>query len=105
MGPDPAGLPLLEELFSRIISLFVGFSFVALVVMLTVGGIKFLTSGGDSNALKSASQTVTWALLGILFLIIAWLVLQLIQAFTGVQLTIFNLGALCHGEQAIGCLP
>lgn len=90
-----AGLVELEQLFKSIINLSVGAAFIALVVMLTIAGIKFLTSGGDPNRIKSASETVTWALLGMLFLVIAWLVLQLIQAFTGVQLTTFDLQKLC----------
>lgn len=86
---DPAGIPELEKLFSRIIALFVGFSVIALLVVLCIAGIRMLTSGGDTKALQSARQTVVWALLGMLFLVIAWLVLQLIQAFTGVNVTRF----------------
>lgn len=86
---DPAGVTELENLFSRIISLFVGISGIALLVVLTLAGFKFLMSGGDTKAIESARHTVTWAFLGILFLIIAWLILQLIEAFTGVRVTKF----------------
>ena len=86
---DPAGIPELEKLFSRIVALFVGFSFIALLVVLIIAGFRFLTSGGDAKALQSAKQAVVWALLGMLFLIIAWLVLLLIEAFTGVKVTKF----------------
>lgn len=85
----PAGVAELENLVSRIISLSVAASGIALLVVLTVAGFKFLTSGGEPKAIQSASQTVTWALLGMLFLIIAWLVLQLIESFTGVRVTKF----------------
>src|SRR3989344_2623111 len=85
LGPDAAGLTQIEAVFSRVISLFVGLAFVALFVVLVLAGIKFLTSGGDPKALQAARNTVTWALLGILFLVIAWLVLQLIAAFTGIE--------------------
>jgi hypothetical protein len=85
----PAGVTELENLFSRIISLSVAASGIALLVILTIAGFKFLTSGGEPKAIQSASQTVTWALLGMLFLIIAWLILQLIESFTGVHVTTF----------------
>lgn len=85
----PADVTQLEELFQRIIQISVGLAFVALVVVLVWAGIKFLTSGGEPKALQGASQTVTWSLLGMLFLVIAWLVLQLIQAFTGIEVTKF----------------
>lgn len=89
LGPEPAGVNDLEKLFTQIVNISVGLAFVALVVVLLWAGFKFLTSGGETKALQSASQTVTWALLGMLFLVIAWLILQLIEAFTGVKVTQF----------------
>lgn len=95
-GPCPPGLNELENLFGKIINVSVALAFVILVVILVWAGIKYLTSGGDQKALQSASLTVTWAFLGMLFLVIAWLVLQLIAEFTGLQqLKIFDLKTLC----------
>lgn len=94
MSPTPvpaAGLIQLQQLFLRIINLIVPLAFIILTIMLLIGGIKFLTSGGDAKATQAAGQTMTWALLGILFLALAWLVLLLIKAFTGVDVTNFNL--------------
>lgn len=95
MNPPPAGLNEIEKLVSRVISLSVPLAFVALIVVLVIAGIKFLTSGGEAKALQAASLTVTWALLGILFLAIAWLILQLIENFTGIQVTAFDIKVLC----------
>jgi hypothetical protein len=90
-GPPAAGLPELQNLFTRIIALSVPIAFMAVTVMLAVAGIKYLTSGGDSKALGAAHGTVTWALMGIVFLALSWLILLLIEAFTGVKVTQFNL--------------
>lgn len=95
MGPGPAGLTQLQELFARIINLSVGLSFIALTGVLLYAGIRFLTSGGEPNNIKAASQAVTWGLLGILFLVLAWLILKLIEVFTGVPVTKFCLGFSC----------
>lgn len=96
LGDQPAGLTAIEELFGRIINLFVGLAFIALLVVLIWTGIRYLTSGGEPKALQAASQSLTWALLGMLFLVIAWLVLQLIAAFTGIEaLKVFNIRTLC----------
>lgn len=89
---NPSGLPQLQDLFQRIIGISAGLAFVALLIMLFVSGIKFLVSGGDPKAISSASNTITWALLGILFLILAWIVLRVIEAFTGVPVTKFCIG-------------
>lgn len=91
LGPGPAGVNDLQNLFARILNISVGFAFIALLVVLLFAGIKFLTSGGDTKAIQGASQTVTWGLLGMLFLVVAWLVLQLIHAFTGIDVTKFCL--------------
>lgn len=98
MGPGPAGLIQLEEIVLRIINLSVGLAFIALLVILVYGGIKFLTSGGETKPIQSASGTITWALLGILFLALAWLILRLISVFTGIpELLFFDPKLLCSG--------
>lgn len=90
-GPPPAGLPEFQNLLTRLISLSVPLAFMVVTVILAVAGIKYLTSGGDSKALGAAHGTVTWALLGVIFLALSWLILLLIEAFTGVKVTQFNL--------------
>lgn len=95
MGPEAAGLQQIEDVFKNIISVVVGLGFIAMLVMLVTAGIKYLTSGGEPKAIQAAHQTVTWALLGVVFMAIAWLVLQLIAVFTGIDVTIFNIKSLC----------
>jgi|SRR3989344_805237 len=90
--PAP-GVLQIQEMLSRIISISVGIAFFALTVWLAWGAIKlFITSGGEAKALQQAWRSVTWAFLGLLFLILAWLVLQLIESFTGVTVTQFCIG-------------
>ncbi|MDP3974082.1 MAG: hypothetical protein Q8P92_04625 [Candidatus Daviesbacteria bacterium] len=105
MGPDPAGLQEIEQLFINLISVVVGLGFIALLVLLVWAGFKYLTSGGDPKNVQAAHQTVTWALLGVLFLAIAWLILQLVAAFTGLPVTIFNINALCEVGGRNWCQP
>ncbi len=92
---DTAGLNWIQDTIRRIVTLISGLAFVALVVVLVMSGIKYLTSGGESKSLQSAHQSITWALLGMLFLIISWLILLLIEAFTGLKLSIFDIKILC----------
>lgn len=92
---DAAGLTQIEEVFTNVISVVVGLGFIASLIMLIFAGFKYLTSGGEPKAVQAAHHTFTWALLGILFLAVAWLVLKLIFAFTGVDVTLFNIRALC----------
>lgn len=92
MSADPAGLPQFQELLNKFISLSVGFAFVALLIMLIIGGVKFIISGGEPKHLSEAQKTLTYALIGMIMLIVAWLILQLIHAFTGVDVTKFCIG-------------
>jgi uncharacterized BrkB/YihY/UPF0761 family membrane protein len=89
---NPAGAIQLTNLLSTLIGLLVPLAFIILVILLAYAGFKYITSGGDSKGLQSAHSTITWALLGILFLIVAWLIFLLIQAFTGVNVTKFCVG-------------
>lgn len=86
MSPQPAaGVVQLQEVFLRIINISVALAFIAVTAVLFWAGIKYLTSGGDPKAIAAAHQAVTWAMLGALFLALAWLILLLIRAFTGVD--------------------
>ncbi len=91
-GDCPAGLQQIEDLFKQIITVATGLGFIALLVLIVFAGFKYLMSGGEQKAVQAAHQTVTWALLGIVFMAIAWLILQLIHAFTGVDVTTFTFG-------------
>ncbi len=93
-GDCPAGLQQIEQVFTGVISAVVGLGFIACLVMLVLAGIKYLTSGGEPKAIQSAHQTVSWAFLGILFMAVAWIVLRLIESFTGVEVTLFNIRTL-----------
>ncbi|MFZ1323854.1 MAG: pilin [Candidatus Saccharimonadales bacterium] len=46
----------------KIVSLAVG---VAAVLMLILGGLKYITSNGDANSISSAKNTILYALIGL----------------------------------------
>ncbi len=96
----PAGLDQIANMFQQFITVFVGFGFVVLLIMLIVAGFKYLTSGGEPKAVSAAHQTFSWALLGLFFMAIAWIILLLIKQFTGVDVFIFNVKSLCGDPTA-----
>lgn len=100
-----AGLNEIEAMVGNIISTAVGLGFIALLILLVMGGFKYLTSGGEPKAVQAAHQTLTWAILGIFFMAIAWLILQLISGFTGVNVTVFDIKSLCGGTNLQFCQP
>lgn len=78
-----------EAIFSNVLQVAVGLSVFALFIMLIVGGFKFLTSGGDPKATAGAQQTMTFAIIGIVLMVLAFLIFRIIEAFTGVSVTKF----------------
>jgi glucose uptake protein GlcU len=77
-------------LFSRIVSLVLGFAGIVLFVLLIVGGFKFITSGGDPKAVDAAKKTLTYAIGGLLVILVSYLILVLIKNITGVDVTNFS---------------
>lgn len=96
MGPNAAGLKEIQIVINNIISSIVGLGVVVMFVMIVLAGTKYLRSGGDPKSIEAAKQTVTWAILGIVFMAVGWLILQLIYAVTGVNVTLFDIGVLCN---------
>ena len=48
------------------------------VIMIIVGGMKYLTSSGDSGKVTSAKNTVVYAVVGLLVAIFSWVIVNLI---------------------------
>jgi len=83
-GPGPATFKALEVIFGNILSVAFALAGFATFVMLIIGGFRYLTSTGDPKATAQARGTLTWAIVGLLFLIGAWFILRLISQFTGI---------------------
>lgn len=81
----------LNTLFANALSAVLGLAGIVLFIMLIVGGIKFVTSGGNPQALESARKTLTYAILGLVLASLAFLILVFIQEFTGAPVTVFNI--------------
>lgn len=92
LGPGPAGVLQLQQLVQRIINLSTSLAFIAVTVVLVYAGVRFIVSGGEPKSIQGAGAAMTWAILGILFLVLAWLILRLVEAFTGVPVTQFCIG-------------
>lgn len=48
------------------------------VVMIIVGGLKYITSGGDSGSVGSAKNTILYALVGIVVVALAEIIVQFV---------------------------
>lgn len=73
---DPA--PQLNTVITTVINLLSLLVGVTSVIMVIVGGFKYVTSTGDSNSINSAKNTIMYALIGLVIVALA----QVIVKFT-----------------------
>ena|SRR3989338_1095836 len=84
-------LKCLEVVFENILTVAVSLAALALFVMLLVGGFRYLTSAGDPKAAGQARQTMTYAIIGIALMALAFLIFFIIEQFTGVAILNFEI--------------
>ncbi len=91
-SPDPpAHLSDIGTVVQNIIKLLAPAAAIAFLVMILVGGYKFVMSSGDPKNIASARSTLIYAVIGVVLVVAAWLILKLIGTITGTNLTKFNL--------------
>jgi hypothetical protein len=81
-----------ECLFKNLINPIPALIALVAVGMIIFAGIRLLTAGPDPKAYKSAWDTFTWAVIGLILLAAAWLIIVLIERFTGAPLSTFTIG-------------
>lgn len=64
---------------------------IAFFFMLVLGGIKWITSGGDKGKTEAARNQITAGLVGLVIVFAAWAILTLVESFFGVNLRSFNI--------------
>jgi len=61
------------------------FSGVVAAFLIVYSGIKFVNSHGDPQQVESARKTLTYAIIGLVFIILCFFILKFLAEFTGVQ--------------------
>ena len=87
----PAQLSQLEDVFKNVVSAALGLCAIVLFIMLILGGYKYITSGGDPKGIEGAKKTLTYAVGGLLLILLSLLILNLIENITGVTITEFKI--------------
>lgn len=85
-----ANLQGLECIMKLVLNNIAQFAGIAAFIVIIAGGFQYLTSGGNPEKTKKARATLTWGIVGLAALILSWFILKLINAFTGLDLTVFT---------------
>jgi len=54
-------------------------------IYLILGGIQWITSGGDKTAMEAARNKITHAIVGLVIVGSAWAIMALVQNFLGIS--------------------
>lgn len=68
--PNPLKAGTFTELITSIADFLLSAGMALATLMILYGGFQYVTSGGDENKVKSAHQTLTWAIVGLTILIV-----------------------------------
>jgi len=94
----PEGVPTLkclEVVFGNILFMSSAFIILVLFIMFIIGAFRYLTSFGNAEKMKKAKGTLTYALVGLILFVSAFLILKIIDViFLGGnnQIFQFNIG-------------
>jgi hypothetical protein len=80
---DVVSLAFVENIFSSLLSMTIRVIGIGIFLMLIVGALKYLFSGGDKEAVSHAKDTITKALMGLTLVFGAWFILLFISKLTG----------------------
>jgi hypothetical protein len=81
----------IEPIITKVLGLIVPIAGVILLLMLIVGGFQYITSGGEVEQANKAKKTLTYAFLGLIVILGAWLIMLFLEEFTGLNLTEFSI--------------
>lgn len=73
-----AGTSAVNDIITLVINLFSIVVGVVSVIMIIVGGLKYITSGGDSGNVTGAKNTILYAIIGLVVVALAQLIVKFI---------------------------
>lgn len=68
----------LESLIKSVLNILSAVVGIVAVIMVIVGGLKYVVSSGDSNSASSAKNTILYALIGIVIAVVAQIIVQFV---------------------------
>lgn len=78
--PNPITCADATCLISQVIRYILGTIAVIATLMFVWGGYMMLTSGGNADQVKKAKETLAWAAIGIVVILLSWVVIRFVLA-------------------------
>jgi hypothetical protein len=81
---NPLGFTNLGQIFQAVLTLAFFVAGVALLFMLVLGGIQWISAGGDSKALDAARGRITNAVVGLVIVVAAYAIALILEQVFGI---------------------
>ncbi len=75
---NPTDSPTVEGVIGTVINILSIVVGVVSVIMIIIGGLKYITSGGDSNSITSAKNTILYAIIGLVIVALAQVIVRFV---------------------------
>lgn len=83
-GYEVATIKCILPLFQNIVTAAIIFSGIAAVFMIIFSGFRFIWARGDPKEIEGARATLTFAIVGLLFVLLSFFIIRLLADITGV---------------------
>lgn len=88
--PTQEGVPFVNDLIQwGVTMLLIGGSLLCLI-LLVMGGIQWITSGGDKNGIEAARKRIVYALIGLVIIFLSFMIMKFIGNLFGLNLLRFS---------------
>jgi cytochrome bd-type quinol oxidase subunit 2 len=67
-----------QSLLDKVVNIFSAIVGIIAVIMIIVGGLRYITSGGDSSRVGAAKTTIIYALVGLVVVVLAQLIVHFV---------------------------
>lgn len=92
-GLPSGGLPAVSKFVNGAITMFLLVGIVSCLFFLIWGGMQWTTSGGDKAKVAAARSRITFAIIGLLVMLLSFGILGVMATFFGVKGGLLNFGA------------
>jgi hypothetical protein len=75
---DSLGGNTLSGILTKVLNIILGLTGLVAVIFLIIGGVKYITSGGNDKSVAAAKNTIMYAVIGIIVIFLAYVIVKVI---------------------------
>lgn len=78
IGSCSGGEAAISEVVKTVINILSAIGGIIAVILIIIGGVKYMTSGGDSNSAANARNTIIYAIVGLIIVVFAQVIVRFV---------------------------